>query len=64
MRTLKKITAHVIILGLCLTVAAPGAVLNAKTKKPKLSKKSVTVTKGKAKTIKLTRVGKKGKVTW
>ena len=32
MRTLKKITAHVIILGLCLTVAAPGAVLNAKTK--------------------------------
>ncbi len=64
MRTLKKITAHVIILGLCLTVAAPGAVLNEKTKKPKLSKKSVTVTKGKAKTIKLTRVGKKGKVTW
>lgn len=64
MRTLKKITAHAVILGLCFVTAAPGAVSDAKAKKPKLSAKSVTVKKGKTKTIKLSKAGKKAKVTW
>lgn len=64
MRILKKITAHAVILGLCLTTAAPGAVLNAKAKKPKLSKTKITVTKGKTTTIRLTRAEKKAKVSW
>lgn len=64
MKRLKKITTHAILFGLCLSVVAPAATSDAKAKKPKLSSKAVTVTKGKTKTIKLLRTGKKAKVTW
>ncbi|MCH5252222.1 MAG: endo-1,4-beta-xylanase [Lachnospiraceae bacterium] len=64
MKILKKITTHIVIVGLCLTTIAPGAISDAKAKKPKLSKKNVTITKGKTKKIKLSRAGKKAKVTW
>lgn len=64
MKLLKKITTHAVIFGLCLATAAPAATADAKAKKPKLSKKTVTITKGKKKTIKLSRAGKKAKVTW
>lgn len=64
MKTLKKITAHAVILGLCLTTMAPGSVSDAKAKRPKLSKNAVTVKKGKLKKIKLSYTGKKIKVSW
>lgn len=64
MKIIKKITAHAVIFGLSLAVIASGTDLDAKAKKPKLSKKTVTITKGKTKTIKLSRAGKKAKVTW
>lgn len=64
MKIVKKITAHAVIFGLSLAVIASGTDLDAKAKKPKLSKKTVTITKGKTKTIKLSRAGKKAKVTW
>lgn len=64
MKLLKKITAHITIFGLCLATMAPAATLDAKAKKPKLSKKTITITKGKTKTIKLSGAGKKAKVTW
>lgn len=64
MKQWKKITSHALILALCLATAAPAATLDAKAKKPKLSKKTVTISKGKTKTIKLSRVKKKAKVTW
>lgn len=64
MKILNKITTHAVIFGLCLATIAPAAATDAKAKKPKLSKKNVTITKGKTKTIKLSRAGKKAKVTW
>lgn len=64
MKLLKKLTTHAVIFGLCLATTAPTATTDAKAKKPKLSKKTVTITKGKTKTIKLSRAGKKAKVTW
>lgn len=64
MKLLKKLTTHAVIFGLCLATTAPAATTDAKAKKPKLSKKTVTITKGKTKTIKLSRAGKKAKVTW
>ena len=64
MKRFKNMTAHIVILALCLMMAAPGTVSDAKAKKPKLSKKKITITKGKTKKIKLSRAGKKAKVTW
>lgn len=64
MRQGKRIIAHALVFGLCVTALASGASSEAKAKKPKLSAKTVTVTKGKTKTVKLTRATKKAKVTW
>lgn len=64
MNQLKKIISHAVIFSLCLTIAAPGTDSDAKTKNPKLSKKTVTITAGKTTTIKLSRAGKKAKVSW
>ena len=64
MKLIKKIASHAVIFGLCLVSIAPTGDLEAKAKKPKLSKKTIKVTKGKTKTIKLSRAGKKAKVTW
>ncbi|MCH5265103.1 MAG: endo-1,4-beta-xylanase [Lachnospiraceae bacterium] len=63
MKLVKKITTHVVILGLCLATITPFTT-EAKAKKPKLSQKTVTITKGKTKKIKLSQAGKKAKVTW
>lgn len=60
----KRIMAHAVLFGVVVSVIAPGTPAGAKTKKPKLSAKKVTVTEGKTKTIKLSRAGKKAKVTW
>lgn len=64
MKLIKKIASHAVIFGLCLASIAPAGDLQAKAKKPKLSKKLIKVTKGKTKTLKLSRAGKKAKVTW
>lgn len=64
MKQVKRIISHALILGLCVATLAPGASSEAKAKKPKLSAKTVTVKKGKTKTVKLTRVEKKAKVSW
>lgn len=64
MNIFKKLTAHIAVLGLCFTIISPASISDAKAKTPKLSKKTVTITKGKTKTIKLSKVGKKAKVTW
>ena len=60
----KRIMAHAVLFGVVVSVVAPGTPAGAKAKKPKLSAKKVTVTEGKTKTIKLSRAGKKAKVTW
>lgn len=60
----RKLTAHAVIFGLCFATMVPGTTSDAKVKKPKLSKKSITITKGKTKTVKLSKAGKKAKVTW
>ncbi len=64
MKFVKKIVAYLVIFSFCLTAAVPGTALDAKAKKPKLSTKKVTVTVGSTKKIKLSRAGKKAKVTW
>ena len=64
MKHCKIFLAHAAIFGLCLATIAPGTVSETKTKKPKLSKGTLTVTAGKTQTIKLSRAGKKAKVTW
>lgn len=64
MKNGKRMLSYVLIFVLCLMTAVPSAFSEAKAKKPKLSKKSVTVTKGKTKTIKLSRAGKKASVKW
>lgn len=60
----KKLMASAILFGVVISTIAPGTEAGAKAKKPKLSAKKITVTEGKTKTIKLTRAGKKAKVTW
>lgn len=64
MKRIKKIVAHATVFGLCLATITPGVTSDAKAKRPKLSKGTVTITKGKTKTIKLSNAGKKAKVTW
>lgn len=64
MKRMKQVVAHAVIFGLCLATVVPGVDSDAKAKKPKLSKKTMTITQGKTKTVKLSRAGKKAKVTW
>ena len=64
MKRWKIITTHAVILGLCFASVAPGSTAAAKAKKPALSQKTVTITKGKAKTIRLSNAKKQAKVTW
>lgn len=64
MKRLKNLTTHAVIFGLCVASLASAGTTDAKAKKPKLSKKTITITKGKTKTIKLSKAGKKAKVTW
>ena len=61
---MKKSMASALLFGVVISTLAPGTEAGAKAKKPKLSAKKITVTEGKTKTIKLTRAGKKAKVTW
>lgn len=63
MKPLKKLTTQAVILGLCVSSLAVSP-SDAKASRPKLSKKNVTITKGKTKKIKLSRAGKSAKVTW
>lgn len=63
MKTLKKTAAHLLVAVLCLTSLYTGTTSDAKAKKPKLSKKNITITAGKSKTLKVSRT-KKCKVTW
>ncbi len=61
---MKKMQAHILILCLCLSTLCSGTSVDAKkAKKPKLSKKNITLTVGKTKTLKVSRT-KKCKVTW
>lgn len=60
----KRILAHTLVFGLCMATLAPGMASEAKAKKPKLSVKTLTVQKGKTKTVKLSRAAKKAKGTW
>ena len=62
MKNVKKAIAHVLVFALCLTTFLTGTSADAKAKKPKLSNKSITLTKGKTKTLKVSRT-KKCKVT-
>ena len=61
--TIQKVTAHLLVAGLCLTSVFTGMNADAKAKKPKLSKKSITLTQGKTKILKVSHT-KKCKVTW
>lgn len=63
MKKLKKMAAFTLTAVLCLTSLYTGTTAGAKAKKPKLSKKSITLTAGKSKTLKVSRT-KKCKVTW
>lgn len=63
MKNVKNAIAHVLVFALCLSTFLTGASADAKAKKPKLSSKSITLTKGKTKTLKVYRT-KKCKVTW
>lgn len=64
MKRFKKAAAEAVIFSVCVAALSPEAALNAKAKAPKLSTNKVTVTEGKTKTVKLSRAGKKAKVTW
>lgn len=64
MKRWKQMTAHMLILGLCLVTAAPVVYSDAKVKAPTISAKKLTIVKGKAKKVKLAYTGKKQKVTW
>lgn len=61
--TIKKGTALFLATSLCLASVCTSASSDAKAKKPKLSKKSITLTQGKSKTLKVSGT-KKCKVTW
>ena len=63
MKNAKRVTTHVLVFALCLTTFFTGSSADAKAKKPKLSNKSITLTKGKTKTLKVSRT-KKCKVSW
>ena len=63
MKILKKAAAHILIATLCLTSLYTNTNSDAKAKKPKLSKKNITLTVGKSKKLKVSRT-KKCKVTW
>ena len=62
-KPIKKIAAHILVASFCLASVCTGISSDAKAKKPKLSKKTITITKGKTKTLKVSRT-KKCKVTW
>ncbi len=64
MQHFKKITTQALVFGLCMSVIAPAGAADAKAKKPKLSQKSITLTRRKSTTLKLKKVAKKAKVTW
>lgn len=64
MKRCRIFLAHAAIFSLCLATVTPGTVSGAKAKKPKLSKGTLTITAGNTQTIKLSRAGKKAKVTW
>lgn len=64
MKQIKKVIAHSLVAVLCLSSFLTNtASTEAKAKKPKLSQKSMTLTKGKSKTLKVKNT-KKCKVTW
>ena len=64
MKQIKKVIAHSLVAVLCLSSFLTNtASTEAKAKKPKLSQKSITLTKGKSKTLKVKNT-KKCKVTW
>lgn len=63
MQKCRKVITHILIAGLCIISISSGNTSAAKAKKPKLSKKSITITQGKTKTLKVSRT-KKCKVTW
>ncbi len=60
----KKMISYVLVVMLCFLTAVPSVFSEAKAKKPKLSGKSVTITKGKTKTIKVSHIAKKATVKW
>ena len=54
MKQIKKVIAHSLVAALCLSSFLTNTVSSeAKAKKPKLSQKSMTLTKGKSKTLKV-----------
>lgn len=64
MKRMKQTISYVVILALCLAAVIPGEAIEAKAKRPKLSVKTVTIPRGKTKTVRLVRAGKRAKVTW
>lgn len=63
-REFKRVLASVLVFGVCASSVVSGAQIDAKVKKAKISKTSLSLQVSKTTTLKLTKVNKKAKVTW